>query len=283
MAVDSRIQVDHRPGVVPVDADVEAPTIAIVPFPARPATITVVIPTLNEERNIKWVLDRIPPIVDEVLLVDGRSTDLTVGIAQAVRPDIVVVHEDRPGKGVALRTAFAVATGDIIVMLDADCSMDPQDIEHYVDAIMDGADLVKGSRNLPGGGSTDISRLRQLGNSSLLRITNLLYRTSFSELCYGYMAFRRDRLPDLALKSTGFEIETEIVTRSIRAGLRIDEVPSFESERRYGTSHLNTFRDGWRVLKTLLRERFVANVKAGARQDVGAPLSIQEPKRPQES
>jgi glycosyltransferase involved in cell wall biosynthesis len=268
---------------VSVDPRAEGPTIAIVPFPARPATVTVVIPTLNEERNITWVLERIPSFVDEILLVDGRSTDLTVGIAQTVRPDIVVVREERPGKGTALRTAFSVASGDIIVMIDADCSMDPGDIKHYVEAIQNGADLVKGSRNLPGGGSADISRLRQFGNSGLLLVTNLLYRTSFSELCYGYMAFRRSRLHELRLQGTGFEIETEIVVRSVLAGLRIDEVPSFESERRYGTSHLNTFRDGWRVMKTLVRERFRTNARAEARYDVPVPVSIQEPQRPQES
>jgi glycosyltransferase involved in cell wall biosynthesis len=281
MALDSRLQVDTRPGVELVDPAEESFEIAILPFPARQPKVSVVIPTLNEERNITWVLERIPALVDEVILVDGRSTDLTVGIAQAVRPDIVVVREERPGKGVAVRTAFAAATGDIIVMLDADCSMDPKDIEHYVVAIENGADLVKGSRYLPGGGSVDISRLRQFGNAGLLMATNLLYRTSFTELCYGYMAFRRSRLPQLGLKSTGFEIETEMVVHAVRAGLRIAEVASFESERRYGTSHLNTFRDGWRVLKTLLRERFWTIAADPARHAL-VTVSIQEPERSKE-
>src|SRR4029079_9855282 len=152
--------------------------------------VTVVIPTLNEERNIAWVINRLPPMVDEVILVDGRSTDRTVAGARAIRPDIVVVREPRPGKGIALRTAFAAATGDIIVMLDADCSMEPGEIPVFVDAIEEGADLVKGSRFLAGGGSVDISLLRQLGNRALLLMTNVLYGRRFSELCYGFMAFR---------------------------------------------------------------------------------------------
>ena len=223
---------------------------------AEPARISVVIPTLNEERNIAWVMDRIPTFVDEVVLVDGRSHDRTIEVALAVRPDLVVVREPEPGKGVALRSAFAAATGDIIVMLDADGSMEPGEIERFVDAIKDGADVVKGSRFLPGGGSIDISRVRRLGNVGLLGLANVLYRTGFSELCYGYMAFRRSCLPRLGLRSTGFEIETEIVVRAIRAGLEIREVPSFEAHRRYGTSHLRTFRDGWRVARTLMSERF---------------------------
>jgi hypothetical protein len=181
MALDSRIQVDARSELELDGATEESFEVAILPFPAGQPKVSVVIPTLNEERNITWVLERIPPLVDEIILVDGRSTDLTVGIAQAVRPDLVVIREEQPGKGIALRTAFAAATGDIIVMLDADCSMDPRDIEHYVAAIEAGADLVKGSRYLPGGGSVDISKLRQFGNAGLLRATNFLYRTSFTE------------------------------------------------------------------------------------------------------
>jgi hypothetical protein len=114
-----------------------------------------------------------------------------------------------------------------------------------------------------------------------VRTTNLLYRTSFTELCYGYMAFRRAALLELSLESTGFEIETEIVVRSIRAGLRIDEVPSFESERRYGTSHLNTFRDGWRVFKTLVRGRLSRSAPVTLPNEAYVPISIQETQRPE--
>lgn len=252
--------------------------------------VTVVIPTLNEERNIAWVINRLPPMVDEVILVDGRSTDRTVAVALAIRPDIVVVREPRPGKGIALRTAFAAATGDIIVMLDADCSMDPGEIPVFVEAIEDGADLVKGSRFLNGGGSVDISLLRQLGNRALLLMTNILYARRFSELCYGFMAFRRTALPRLALESTGFEIETELVVRSIKSGLRVAEVPSFESARAFGVSNLHTFRDGWRVARTVLQHRFRTSPMARVDPSTGlhpvavpVPVSVQEPQVRSES
>jgi hypothetical protein len=140
-------------------------------------------------------------------------------------------------------------------MLDADGSMDPAEIERYVVALANGADLAKGSRFLPGGGTTDMTLLRKAGNWGLLLLTNTLLRTSYTELCYGYMGFRRSRLHELDLRRPGFEIETEIVVKANRAGFRVEEIPSFEAPRRYGVSNLNTFRDGWRILRTLLSER----------------------------
>jgi len=216
----------------------------------------VVIPTKNEARNVGWVLERLTPLVDEVIIVDGLSTDGTVDVARMVRPDVVVVNHPVPGKGEAVRAGFAAATGDLIVMMDADGSMDPAEIPAFVELLAEGFDLVKGSRCMPGGGSVDATPLRAWGNGLLVRVANLLLGTSFTELCYGYMALRRSRLPDLALTSTGFEIETEIVVAARMAGLAIAEVPSFEAPRRYGTSNLNTFRDGFRVLRTLVAKRF---------------------------
>jgi hypothetical protein len=132
--------------------------------------------------------------------------------------------------------------------------MDPAEIPLFVEALAEGSDVVKGSRFLEGGGTTDMTSLRRLGNAALIKLANFLLGTSYSELCYGYMAFRRSRLEELDLRSSGFEIETEVVVNASRAGLTVTEIPSFESPRRFGTSNLNTFRDGWRVLTTLLRQ-----------------------------
>lgn len=217
--------------------------------------ITVVIPALNEARNIEWVLRRLPASVGQVIVVDGRSTDDTIEVALQVRPDIDIVKEMTPGKGAALRAGFGVSTGEYIVMLDADGSMDPTEIDRYVDLLESGYDLVKGSRFVPGGCSTDITRLRRVGNSFLSGAVNLLYGTEFTDLCYGFLAFSRDRLHRLSLAADGFEIETEIVVNAVRAGLSIGEVPSVESPRRSGESNLRTFRDGQRVLRTLLKQR----------------------------
>jgi Glycosyl transferase family 2 len=222
---------------------------------APPDTVSVVIPALNEERNIAWVLERIPEFVDEVVLVDGHSTDRTVEVARAVRPDIVVVIEHGAGKGAALRAGFAAASGDIIVMIDADGSMNPDEIDRFVTPLLNGYDLVKGSRFLDGAGSLDLTVLRRIGNQALTRVTNSLFLIRFSDLCYGFCSFRRDCLSALALTAHGFEIETELVVHAVKAGLRIAEVPSVELPRRCGKSNLRTFYDGKRVLRVLVRER----------------------------
>jgi len=138
--------------------------------------------------------------------------------------------------------------------IDADGSMDPAEIESYVRAVNEGYDLVKGSRAT--GGSTDLTPTRLLGNFCLRGLVNLLYSADFTELCYGFMALRRTSVPAMELASDGFEIETEIVVNSLRRGLRIAEIPSHESERLNGVSHLHPVRDGLRVLSTIVRARF---------------------------
>lgn len=228
--------------------------------------VSLVIPAKDEAANIGWVLARLPESVDEIILVDGSSDQETVEAAIAARPDIRVIRESRPGKGVALRTGFAAARGDFIAMIDADGSMDPLEIEDQLERLHDrrstpetaadtGFRIVKGSRFIPGGGTRDMGLLRRAGNLALLRLVNVLYGASLTDLCYGLFAFRRDALDQLGLNSDGFEIETEIVVRALGSGVRIGEIPSFEAPRRTGTSNLNTWRDGHRVLRTLLRER----------------------------
>lgn len=216
--------------------------------------VSVVIPARNEAQNIGWVLGRLPP-VHEVILVDGCSTDDTVAAARAACPDIVVLSDHGRGKGDALRIGFNAAGGHFVVMLDADGSMDPGEIPRFVDALLDGNDVVKGSRLLPGGGSDDLSRLRAGGNRALCELVNRLYRARFTDLCYGYFAFRRSCLPLMKLATDGFEIETEMVVCSLRAGLRVTEVRSHELPRRHGASNLSVTRDGARVLATLLHRR----------------------------
>jgi len=223
--------------------------------PVAARTVSVVVPAMNEERNIAWVLERIPAYVDEIVLVDGHSTDDTVAVARRVCPDVHVVQQSGCGKGAAMRTGFEYASGDYVVVLDADGSMDPGEIDYYVSALDSGYDLVKGSRELPGSGSMDLTPLRRWGNHVLVTTVNLTWGSEFTDLCYGYLAFKRDRLGDLALAGRGFEIETEITVNAIDAGLRIAEVPTVELLRHYGTSNLNAWRDGRRILRFLIRAR----------------------------
>jgi glycosyltransferase involved in cell wall biosynthesis len=227
----------------------------------------VVVPARNEAANLPYVLSALPPEVFEVVLVDGRSTDDTVAVARRERPDIRVVQQTRRGKGNALACGFAAVRGDIIVMLDADGSADPREISRYVDVLLDGADFAKGTRFAGGGGSSDLTRLRSWGNKVLNLVVNVLYGTRYTDLCYGFNAFWTRCLPVLALDAgdtqqdkklwgDGFEVETIINTRIARGRLKVVEVPSFELERIHGVSNLNTWRDGFRVLRAALTERF---------------------------
>jgi glycosyltransferase involved in cell wall biosynthesis len=232
-------------------------------------TVSVVIPAKNEAHNLPRVLAELPSDVYEVILVDGCSSDDTVEVAQWLRPDIITMGQSRTGKGNALACGFAVATGDFIVMLDADGSANPSEIHRFVDALKEGADFAKGSRFIKGGGSRDISRFRRVGNYGLSRLVNILYGTPYTDLCYGYNAFRRECLPVIGLDGRviagtdgnsmlwgdGFEVETLINVRIAKAGLRVTEVPSFERRRGYGTSNLNAISDGLRVLRTIHAER----------------------------
>ena len=166
---------------------------------AMPA-VTAVIPTFNEERNLPHVLPRLPAMVQEVIVVDGHSRDRTVEVARECRPDVRIVYQSGRGKGNALACGFAEATGDIIVMLDADGSTDPTEIPRFVATLLTGAEFVKGSRFITGGGSADITPLRRAGNRALSRMVNFLFGTNYSDLCYGYTAFWRGVLP--ACRST---------------------------------------------------------------------------------
>ena len=222
---------------------------------AERVTVSVVIPTLNEAANLPHVLTRLPASIDEIVLVDGHSVDDTVDVARAICPEARIVLQEARGKGNALACGFAAATGDIIVMLDADGSTDPAEIPRFVETLLAGNDFAKGSRFAPGGGSTDITWVRRLGNGALNRLVNVLFRTDYSDLCYGYNAFWRHCLPHMQVTCAGFEVETLINVRVARAGLRVAEVPSIEHERLFGESKLHAVRDGLRVLRTIVVER----------------------------
>jgi len=255
-------------------------------------TVSVVIPTLNEERNIPHVFADLPDGIDEVVLVDGGSIDRTVEVARQLRPDVVVVQQTRTGKGNALACGFAACTSDIIVMIDADGSTDPKEIPLFVEKLVNGDDFVKGSRFSHGGHSHDITKLRKLGNDGLNVVVNVLFGTKFTDLCYGYNAFWRRVVPSLDLPDTrlprnadgsklwgdGFEIETMINIRAAVDKLKVGEVGSVEHARIHGVTNLNTFRDGARVLRTIFSEygRMRRNKRAGiAPSPAGAQIPAQ--------
>ena len=202
----------------------------------------------------------------------GFSTDGTPDVARSFRPDVKVITQQQRGKGDALRCGFQASTGDILVMLDADGSANPSEIPDFVRTLMQGADFAKGTRFHRDGGSSDITRLRSAGNRVLSGTVNLLFGTAYSDLCYGYNAFWRHCLSAINVDCTGFEVETLINIRVSRAGLKVQEVPSFERDRIHGESNLNTFRDGGRVLRTILRERWRKKPRQGENEPAGREI-----------
>ena len=218
-------------------------------------TVSVVIPTLNEVKNLPHVFERIPPEISELIIVDGNSTDGTPELARELWPGVRIVNQTGKGKGNALAAGFWAARGDIVVMLDADGSTDPAEIPRFVAALLTGADFAKGTRFVTGGGSADITLMRRLGNRILAELVNRIWKVDYSDLCYGYNAFWARCLPGMSVDCAGFEVETLINIRAARSKLRVVEVPSFEATREHGVSNLNVRRDGMRVLRTIIAER----------------------------
>lgn len=242
-------------------------------------TVSVVIPALNEADNLIHVLPRIPSDIHEVILVDDHCTDRTVEIARELLPTIRVVRNLRaPGKGNALQAGFAAATGEIVVALDADGSSAPEEIPLFVGALVAGADYAKGSRFIQGGGTSDMPWHRAWGNRGFVFLVRLLFGGRFTDLCYGYNAMWSRVVPTLRLDGDGFEIETMMNIRVLKAGLKVSEVPSFESARVHGIGRLLTFPDGWRVLKTIWREKQVkrdddAVAPSAGPSTIGVPIT----------
>ena len=242
-------------------------------------------PAYNEAPNLPHVLRQLPEDLHEVVVVDGHSLDGTVEVSRAVRPDVRIVQQNRRGLGNALACGFATVTGDIVVTLDADGSADPREIPALVEVLQRGADVAAGTRFVSGGGSSDITAWRTEGNRWLNRVANLLFGTRRTDLCYGYTALWTRCLPALGLRSTGparamrcwgdgFEIFAILRGRSWKAQLRVVEVPSFEHCRRWGEGNLNTWRDGGRVLRGLLVERWTSTRRAAGRRRAGAPIAV---------
>lgn len=218
--------------------------------------VEVIIPTLNEEKTIGSVIEQSFFYADKVLVIDGGSGDNTVEVAKELGARIL--FQNSKGKGAALKEAFEYTNSEIIVILDGDGSMRPLEIPMFLKRIYSGADIVKGSRLIGGGGSNDLSMIRRFGNSLFIFLVNIIWKLNFTDLCYGFIAFRKDAAKKLSpiLRSKGFNIETEIIIKSKKLGLKIVEVPSLELKRLFGKSKLNAFRDGLKILLTIVREAF---------------------------
>jgi glycosyltransferase involved in cell wall biosynthesis len=216
--------------------------------------VSIVLPTLNEAAGARDVLHTVPDWVDEVIVVDGRSTDGTLDVVATVCPDAIRLHQRGKGKGDAIKCGLAAATGDIVVTMDADGSMSLRDAGLLVDKLLEGYDFVKGSRALPGGGSADFTAARKLGSWALTKLAALIFGTVYTDITYGLNAYWRTAIVDPRNFSDGFEFEVQAAVRAVRAGLRTAEVACFEEPRIGGESKLHAALDGCRILRAILGE-----------------------------
>jgi len=217
--------------------------------------VSVVIPCLNEAENIEQciaaareALDR-NGIAGEVVVADNASEDGSAELAEAAGAR--VVREPRRGYGSAYLAGFAAARGDYIVMGDADLTYDFNEIPRFLGELEDGADMVIGDRmqNIHPGAMPWLHQY--IGNPLLSGFLNLLFRTGVSDAHCGMRAVRRDKLPQLDLRTTGMEFASEMVIRAAKEKLDIRQFP-IEYHPRGGESKLSSFRDGWRHLRFLL-------------------------------
>jgi glycosyltransferase involved in cell wall biosynthesis len=237
---------------------------------------SLVLPVRNERQNIERLVGSVPDFIDEIIVVDGNSTDGSFEIARTIDKVSIVVRQAHKGKGAALSLGFSISTGEYVFVMDTDGSMNPGELQLLAEALRSGASAAKGSRNLVGGGSDDITQFRNAGNDFLTWLTNRLYRASLSDITYGYWGLRRETLHDLGLiffdskdprifshramtYGQGFEIEALMLCRILRAQRTLVEIPCWEHERWSGSSNLHAVSDGLRTLRAILRERFRRN------------------------
>jgi glycosyltransferase involved in cell wall biosynthesis len=213
--------------------------------------ISVIIPTLNEEKNLEIVLRSMPRYIDEVIVVDGNSTDDTIAVAKRFKTKVI---KDSEGKGSALIKGMKIAKGDIIITMDADCSNSEKELPLLIEGINVGHDICMGSRFIAGGGTADMPLYRKLGNKFFVGLVNIFWNQHYTDLCYGYRSFRRGVPEKLNLKSKNFSIETEISIKAAKKGLSVIEVPSFEKKRVHGQGKLRTFSDGFHIMKKIMEE-----------------------------
>ncbi len=226
--------------------------------------ISVLIPVYNEERTILELIRRVRavelPFQREIVVVDDGSTDGTrealAQEAEGARDLKVIYHAVNRGKGAAVRTALAAATGDVLIIQDADLEYDPRDYPTLLRPIVEGrSQVVYGSRFL--GEHKAMYFWHAVGNRFLTLVTNLLYDTTLTDMETGYKVFTAEVARQLRLRSDRWGFDPEITAQILKRGYRIYEVPIAYNGREYWEGKKITWRDGITVLVTLLRCRFL--------------------------
>lgn len=221
-------------------------------------TVSVIIPAYNEERNIEDVLSRTNRIMEEtrfpyeIIVVDDGSTDKTRLLAQRHKATILNYGANR-GKGYALKQGIQKATGSVIVTLDADGSHQPEEIPQLLKPLLAGADIVVGSRFLGKLEDGSVKKLHILGNHIFNFLILLLTKKRITDSQTGFRALRKKVVQDIPITSEGYQIETELTIIGLKNGYAVQEKPITCARRKNGLSHLSPIRDGFRILRTILR------------------------------
>ena len=225
--------------------------------------LSIIIPAYNEKNTIKEIIRRVRSvqldnIEKEIIVVDDKSTDGTREILKMEEDSglRVLSHPKNQGKGASIRTGLKYATGDLIVIQDADLEYDPEDYYKLIEPILKGKALVVyGSRFT--GEHRNMFFWHYIGNRFLSLVTNLLYNTTLSDMETGYKLFTREAFDGITIKSDRFNFEPEITAKILKKGMRIYEVPISYAGREFSEGKKITWRDGFVALWTLIKYRFV--------------------------